>query len=130
MCLIPPHTHTKKSSCNSKRLTHFSYNILSQSLLPDYQRLLSSAPSRRLNSSKLVDNSGGYLIKYEIVVALFLYNFYSITSAVCQCHSICYIIVSLLSLLALCNGFLIYMLVFTFFCVCVHARGSLLDSSI
>ncbi|KMZ62159.1 Protein kinase [Zostera marina] len=28
-----------------------------KSLLPDYQRLLSSAPSRRLNSSKLVDNS-------------------------------------------------------------------------
>lgn len=28
-----------------------------KSLLPDYQRLLSSAPSRRLNASKLIDNS-------------------------------------------------------------------------
>ncbi|KAM0950562.1 putative protein kinase SCY1-SCYL1 family [Dioscorea sansibarensis] len=28
-----------------------------KSLLPDYQRLLSSMPSRRLNSSKLIDNS-------------------------------------------------------------------------
>ncbi|KAL5724948.1 hypothetical protein ACHQM5_008148 [Ranunculus cassubicifolius] len=28
-----------------------------KSLLPDYQRLLSSIPSRRLNSSKLIDNS-------------------------------------------------------------------------
>jgi SCY1-like protein 1 len=28
-----------------------------KSLLPDYQRLLSSAPSRRMNPSKLIDNS-------------------------------------------------------------------------
>ncbi|KAF5176180.1 kinase family with ARM repeat domain-containing protein, partial [Thalictrum thalictroides] len=28
-----------------------------KSLLPDYQRLLSSMPSRRLNTSKLIDNS-------------------------------------------------------------------------
>ncbi|KAF6143029.1 hypothetical protein GIB67_041097 [Kingdonia uniflora] len=32
--------------------------FLLQSLLPDYQRLLNSLPSRRLNTSKLVDNSG------------------------------------------------------------------------
>ncbi|MBA0566499.1 hypothetical protein Golob_011310, partial [Gossypium lobatum] len=29
-----------------------------KSLLPDYQRLLSSMPSRRLNTSKLIENSG------------------------------------------------------------------------
>ncbi|XP_010252047.1 PREDICTED: probable inactive serine/threonine-protein kinase scy1 isoform X2 [Nelumbo nucifera] len=30
---------------------------ISKSLLPDYQRLLSSTPARRLNASKLIDNS-------------------------------------------------------------------------
>ncbi|CAI7802369.1 unnamed protein product [Closterium sp. NIES-53] len=29
-----------------------------KTLLPDYQRLLSSAPARRLNPAKLIDNSG------------------------------------------------------------------------
>ncbi|KAG5563185.1 hypothetical protein RHGRI_005816 [Rhododendron griersonianum] len=33
------------------------YFLVSQSLLPDYQRLLSSMPSRRLNSVKLAENS-------------------------------------------------------------------------
>ncbi|KAI8569501.1 hypothetical protein RHMOL_Rhmol02G0283700 [Rhododendron molle] len=33
------------------------YFLVSQSLLPDYQRLLSSMPSRRLNSAKLAENS-------------------------------------------------------------------------
>ncbi|CAJ1822349.1 unnamed protein product [Sphenostylis stenocarpa] len=52
-----------------------------KSLLPDYQRLLSSLPSRRLNTSKLIENSGErslidlYLIIYgngspNIVVVL------------------------------------------------------------
>ncbi|KAK8674788.1 hypothetical protein V6N13_032891 [Hibiscus sabdariffa] len=34
-------------------------------LLPDYQRLLSSLPSRRLNTSKLIDNSEFFQIKLE-----------------------------------------------------------------
>lgn len=34
--------------------------FVSQSLLPDYQRLLSSMPNRRLNASKLIDNSGEF----------------------------------------------------------------------
>ncbi|KAK8575799.1 hypothetical protein V6N12_063454 [Hibiscus sabdariffa] len=34
-------------------------------LLPDYQRLLSSLPSRRLNTSKLIDNSEIFQIKLE-----------------------------------------------------------------
>jgi len=33
-----------------------------KSLLPDYQRLLNSTPSRRLNPSKLIDNSGKFKI--------------------------------------------------------------------
>lgn len=37
-----------------------SYFLVSQSLLPDYQRLLSSMPSRRLNTSKLIENSGEF----------------------------------------------------------------------
>lgn len=36
------------------------YFFFSQSLLPDYQRLLSSTPSRRLNTLKLIENSGRY----------------------------------------------------------------------
>ncbi|KAG6469930.1 hypothetical protein ZIOFF_070865 [Zingiber officinale] len=32
-------------------------SFIPKSLLPDYQRLLSSTPSRRLNPSKLIDNS-------------------------------------------------------------------------
>lgn len=36
--------------------------LVSQSLLPDYQRLLSSMPSRRLNSSKLIENSGEFFL--------------------------------------------------------------------
>ncbi|KAL6853771.1 hypothetical protein ACP4OV_019800 [Aristida adscensionis] len=32
-------------------------SLIPKSLLPDYQRLLSSAPTRRLNPSKLIDNS-------------------------------------------------------------------------
>ncbi|RVW42436.1 putative inactive serine/threonine-protein kinase scy1 [Vitis vinifera] len=32
-----------------------------KSLLPDYQRLLSSMPARRLNTSKLIENSGEFL---------------------------------------------------------------------
>ncbi|WOK95872.1 putative inactive serine/threonine-protein kinase scy1 isoform X4 [Canna indica] len=34
-----------------------STSFIPKSLLPDYQRLLSSTPSRRLNPSKLIDNS-------------------------------------------------------------------------
>lgn len=34
--------------------------VLLQSLLPDYQKLLSSTPSRRMNPSKLIDNSGKF----------------------------------------------------------------------
>ena len=37
------------------------YFHASQSLLPDYQRLLSAMPSRRLNTSKLIENSGEFL---------------------------------------------------------------------
>ena len=37
------------------------YFLVSQSLLPDYQRLLSSMPARRLNTSKLIENSGEFL---------------------------------------------------------------------
>lgn len=40
--------------------------FLSQSLLPDYQRLLSSMPSRRLNTSKLIENSGECSLIYNI----------------------------------------------------------------
>ncbi|RVX03159.1 N-terminal kinase-like protein [Vitis vinifera] len=32
-----------------------------KSLLPDYQRLLSSMPARRLNTSKLIENSGEFI---------------------------------------------------------------------
>ncbi|KAK8575785.1 hypothetical protein V6N12_063442 [Hibiscus sabdariffa] len=38
---------------------------ISKPLLPDYQRLLSSLPSRRLNTSKLIDNSEFFQIKLE-----------------------------------------------------------------
>lgn len=31
-----------------------------QTLLPDYQKLLASAPARRLNSAKLLENSGEF----------------------------------------------------------------------
>ncbi|KAI7986963.1 hypothetical protein LOK49_LG14G00922 [Camellia lanceoleosa] len=50
---------------NQKRRNHLKdsppfasvYFLVSRSLLPDYQQLLSSMPSHRLNSSKLVENS-------------------------------------------------------------------------
>ncbi|RWW06752.1 hypothetical protein BHE74_00033567 [Ensete ventricosum] len=38
--------------------------LVSQSLLPDYQRLLSSTPSRRLNPLKLIDNSGEFVFPH------------------------------------------------------------------
>ncbi|MBA0748346.1 hypothetical protein Gogos_005183 [Gossypium gossypioides] len=43
-----------------------------KSLLPDYQRLLSSTPSRRLNASKLIENSGEWLSApfFESIVVL------------------------------------------------------------
>ncbi|XP_042443465.1 probable inactive serine/threonine-protein kinase scy1 [Zingiber officinale] len=44
---------TKLSKTEELRNTSF----IPKSLLPDYQRLLSSTPSRRLNPSKLIDNS-------------------------------------------------------------------------
>lgn len=37
------------------------YFLASQSLLPDYQRLLSAMPSRRLNTAKLIENCGELL---------------------------------------------------------------------
>jgi len=36
--------------------------LLPQSLLQDYQRLLSSMPSRRMNTAKLLENSGEFLL--------------------------------------------------------------------
>ncbi|XP_008782670.1 probable inactive serine/threonine-protein kinase scy1 [Phoenix dactylifera] len=44
---------TKLAKTEELRNTAF----IPKSLLPDYQRLLSSAPSRRMNPSKLIDNS-------------------------------------------------------------------------
>ncbi|RRT73348.1 hypothetical protein B296_00033453 [Ensete ventricosum] len=47
--------------------------LVSQSLLPDYQRLLSSTPSRRLNPLKLIDNSGEFLSQRTISGSLLKY---------------------------------------------------------
>lgn len=46
--------------------------LVSQSLLPDYQRLLSSMPSRRLNSSKLIENSGEFPLEIWVIFGLLL----------------------------------------------------------
>ena len=60
----------------SQRFISFAsvYFLVSQSLLPDYQRLLSSMPSRRLNTSKLLENGGeisfGHLIKLCLILLM------------------------------------------------------------
>lgn len=56
--------------CFYLRSSFFTFMLffVSQSLLPDYQRLLSSMPSRRLNSSKLIENSGELSFMYLYLI--------------------------------------------------------------
>jgi len=52
----------------SSFFTSMLFFFVSQSLLPDYQRLLSSLPSRRLNTSKLIENSGEFSLMYLLLI--------------------------------------------------------------
>lgn len=50
--------HAHESRCDWHKCR---YCVL-QALLPDYQKLLASAPARRLNSAKLLENSGEFTL--------------------------------------------------------------------